>query len=300
MAMGTGNFPELLWPGIKKLFGTTYEEWQALWPDMVTKYDSDKAFEKYQGMTGYGLAAVKDQGGGISYRDQYQGFQREIQNITYGLGSTVTYEMMRYDQYNKFNNIAQELAKSVRRTEETVIANLLNNGFSTTLTADGLSLFNAAHLLVGDTATLANQPATAADLSQTALEQMLIDLGNFVDDFNLPIVVEPRTLVVPVEYRNIATKILETEYEVDSGNNTINPVARARLPIQVVVNPYLTDTDAWFVKTSEDDGLIMQEVDPVMLDRDNEFDSKNLKFTAMRIFGAGAVNYLGYYGSAGA
>ncbi len=305
MVMNTGAFSEDLWPGILGWFGDAYKDWNPIWEKLVDVHSSDKAFEKFQGITNYGLAGVKDQGAGIPYRDKYQGFPREIINITYGIGSTITYEMMRYDQYDKFSSIPQQLAQSVRRTEETVIGNLFNNGFSTattpTLTADGVSLFNSAHLLVAaNNVTLKNTPSTASDLSQSAIEQMYIDVGRFVDDQNLPIVVMPQKLIVPVESQHLARKILDTEYEVDSGNNTINPIASSRMPLELIITPWTTDTDAWFVKTDQKDGLVFTDVDAVQLDRDNDFDTKNLKFSAMRLFGVGAVNYLGYYGSPGA
>lgn len=305
MTINTGAFSEDLWPGIMGWFGDTYEDWEPLWEKIVDKHDSNKQFEKFQGITNYGLAGIKDQGAGIPYRDKFQGFPREIINATYGIGSTITYEMMRYDQYDKFKSIPQQLAKSVRKTEETVVFNQLNNGFSTatnpTLTADGKSLFNSAHLLVAaNNVTQRNTPATAADLSQSSLEQAYIDISNFVDDQNLPIVVTAQKLIVPTASQHLARKILQTEYEVGSGNNTINPVSSSRLPLELIISPWLTDTDAWFIKTNEADGIVFTDVDPVMLDRDNDFDTKNLKFSAMRLFGVGAVNYLGYYGSPGA
>lgn len=304
MAISTAQFSEDLWPGIQKWFGDQYMEYAPIWSDLVTQYTSDKQFEKYQGRTEYGLAAVKPQGGGVSYQDPYQGFNKEIINVTYGLGSTITYEMMRYDQYNLFKSIPQQLAKSMRRTEETVVHNLLNNGFSTatsqTTTADGLSLFNTAHLLVATNGTQGNTPATASDFSQSALEQAYIDIGNYLDDQGLPIVVDAMRLVVPVNSQHLARKVLQTEYEVGSGNNTINPVSTARMPLELTVTPYITDNDSWYIKTNVDDGLVFQEVDPAMIERDNEFDTKNLKFSCMRLFGVGSVNYLGYYGSPGA
>lgn len=305
MTISTGAFSEDLWPGIMGWFGDAYEDWAPIWEQLVDVHSSDKQFEKFQGITNYGLAGVKDQGAGIPYRDKFQGFPREIINTTYGIGSTITYEMMRYDQYDKFKSIPEQLAKSVRKTEETIVANLLNNGFSTattpTLTADGKSLFNSAHLLVAaNNVTQRNTPATAADLSQSSLEQAYIDISNFVDDQNLPIVVNAQKLIVPTASQHLARKILQTEYEVGSGNNTINPVSSSRLPLQLIVSPWLTDNDAWFIKTDEADGLVFTDVDQVMLDRDNDFDTKNLKFSAMRLFGTGAVNYLGYYASPGA
>lgn len=305
MAFGTANFPEALWPGIKEWFGNDYVEWDAIWPKLVKEVTSDKQFEKYQGITELGLAGVKQQGQAVSYQDPYQGFQKEILNVFYALGTTITYEMMRFDQYNLFQQLPQQLAKSVRRTEETVVHSVVNNGFSSAtnpaLTADGLSLFNSAHLLVAATGTtLSNIPSTTSDFSQSALEQAYIDIGRYVDDQNLPIVVQAKTLVVPVESQHLARKVLQTEYEVGSGNNTINPVATARMPLDLVVTPYISDTDSWYIRTDRDDGIVFQNVDDVMLDRDNEFDTKNLKFAAFRGFGVQPVNYLGWYASAGA
>lgn len=305
MVMATGAFSEDLWPGIVGWFGDAYEDWEPLWEKIVDQHTSDKQFEKFQGITNYGLAGVKDQGAGVPYRDKFQGFPREIINVAYGIGSTITYEMMRYDQYDLFKRIPEQLGQSMRRTEETLVFGLLNNGFSTasnpTLTADGVSLFNASHKLVAaNNVVQKNTPTTASDLMQSSLEQMYIDVSRFVDDQNLPIVVRPEKLIVTPEQQHLARKILETEYEVDSGNNTINPVSSARMPLELVISPWLTDLDAWFIKTDEVDGLVFTDVDPVMLDRDNDFDTKNLKFSAMRLFGVGAVNYLGYYGSPGA
>jgi hypothetical protein len=307
MVMNTGAFSEDLWPGIMKWFGDSYNDWPTLWDKVVEIHQSDKQFEKFQGITNFGLAGVKDQGASIPYRDKYQGFPREIINLTYGIGTTITYEMQRYDQYDKFKSLPQQLAQSVRKTEETLVFNLLNNGFSTatnpTLTADGLSLFNSAHLLVAaNNVTQRNTPATASDLSQSALEQADIDIASFVDDQNLPSQFMAKKIIVPIASKNLVRKILETEYEVGSGDNTINPMAnvRSNAPLEIIVSPWLTDSDAWFIKTDQPDGLVVTDVDPVMLDRDNEFDTKNLKFSAMRLLGVGAVNYLGYYGSPGA
>src|SRR4051812_49287905 len=121
MVMNTGAFSEELWPGIMSHFGDSYDDWEPIWEKLADTHQSDKQFEKYQGITNYGLAGVKDQGAGIPYRDKYQGFNREIINVFYGIGSTITYEMMRYEQYDKFKSIPTQLGKSVRKTEETLV-----------------------------------------------------------------------------------------------------------------------------------------------------------------------------------
>lgn len=304
--LATGNLPELLWPGIRAIFGNTYNDWKPLWGEFMDIEQSDKQFEKYQGMTNLGLVPVKDQGKAMAYDGVAQGFQREIQNVSYGLGSVVTREMMDYDQYNQIRKIPQQLGQACRKTEETVCANLLNNGFSTatasvqTLAADGLSYFNSAHLLVSSPSTYANQPSVASDLTQTSLEQAHIDISNYKDDRNLPIRAMARTLIVPTALQFQARRILETQYEVDSNNNAINPVATASMPLKIVVNPYLTDTDAWFLKTDVAEGLIFQESAGAEIDRDNDFDSKSLRFSIYRRFGVGGVDPRGWYGSPGA
>ncbi len=305
MVMSTGAFSEDLWPGILGWFGDAYEDWEPLWEKICDQHTSDKQFEKFQGITNYGLAGIKDQGASIPYRDKFQGFPREIINVTYGIGSTITYEMMRYDQYDKFKAIPSQLAQAVRRTEETVVFNQLNNGFSTasnpTLTADGKSLFNSGHLLVAaNNTTLKNTPTTASDLSQSSLEQAYIDISNFVDDQNLPIVVRPEKIIVSTAQQHLVRKILQTEYEVDSGNNTINPVSSSRLPLEIVVSPWLTDVDAWFIQTDEPNGIMHFQRDPMSFDEDGAFDNKVQKYACYERYSAKWANWRRAMGNRGA
>lgn len=304
--MNTGNFAELLWPGIKTLFGNTYNELPPLWPKMVDIIQSDKAFEKHQGITNFGLLSRKDQGSALSYQRMFQGFTREIVNVAYSTGAVITEELLDDEQYSVFKRIPTDLAKAVRKTEETIAAGLLNSGFSTspasirTNAADGLSLFNGAHLLVAGATTFRNTPATPSDLTQTALENAYIDLANFVDDQGLPIMAMPKVLIVPTASQFVAARILETQYEVDTANNAINPVSKANVNVDLIVNPYLTDSDSWFIKTNIENGLVWQERKAARIDSDVDFETKDLRFSVTRRFGAGAVDPRGYYGSPGA
>lgn len=307
--MATGNFAELLWPGIKDLFGDAYEEWEPLWPKFMQVMDSNKAFEKLQGVTGLGITPVKQQGQNVSYQNMYQGFQQTAVNVSYGLGATVTREMVDDDQYNYINKIPGFLARSGRATEETVVASLFNNGFSTaanpTLAADGLSFFNAGHLLVAGAGTYRNTPATASDLTMTALEQAEIDQLSLVDDQGLPIKVMPKKLLVPVALKLQAEKILGTEYTVGTNDNDINTQASSRTGMTLIVDPYLTDPDAWFVKNDAEemsgtDGAVFFDRTAMEIDRDNKFDSKNLAFSTFRRFSVTVADGRPWYGSPGA
>ena len=298
MTVASGNFAELLWPGIADIWANSYNDYEALYPKIFETKSSDKRFEKEQGVTGLGLSAVKDEGNAIPYEDPFQGYQKEYVNVTYGLGSIVTREMYEDDQYNYINTIPAMLARSMRQTEETLAFNHLNNGFNANFTgADGATLFNATHPLVAG-GTQSNQLAVAADLTQTSLEQILQDLMDAVDDQQLKIRLMPKCLVVPTQLNFRARKLLESEYVTGVADNDKNGIPG--LFQDLVVSPYLTDNDAWFVVTDCPNGLTWFWRRRPEVSRDNEFDTENLKFKDTGRWSSAWTDFRGVYGTAGA
>ena len=298
MAVGSGNFAELLWPGIADLMGQEYSEWESLYTKVFDVRDSTKAFEKIQGVTGLGLAAIKRQGAAIVYTDPLQGFQEEFVPVTYARGSVVTKEMWEDDQYDYINTIPKMLSRSMRHTEESVAWDHLNNGFSASFTgADGLSLFNASHLNVGGS-TYSNQLGTAADLTQTSLEQAVTDIMAHTDDLGLQIMVKPVCLIVPNELNFTARRLLETDFIVGSADNDKNGLKG--LFKDLVISPWLTDADAWFIKTDVPLGMMFFWRRRMETDRDNEFDTQNLKFSVTGRFSSGWADPRQMFGTAGA
>lgn len=298
MTIASGNFAELLWPGIKTIYGVAYKDYVALYQKIFEMKDSDKRFEKEQNVTGLGLASFKDEGNAIPYDDMFQGFQKEYVNATFGLGAIVTREMYEDDMYSYINKIPTFLSRSIWQTKETIAFNHLNNGFNTSFTgADGLSLFNASHLLVGG-GTFRNQLATPADLTQTSLEQACQDLMDWVDDRSLKIRALPKCLTVPTQLNFTARKLLESSGIVGSADNDINPIPG--LFSDLVVSPYLTDTDAWFIVTDVPNGLTWFTRRANEVGRDNEFDTENLKFKVTERFSSGWTDPRGVFGTAGA
>lgn len=302
MTVGTGNFSELLWPGIRQIWQDTYNDFEPIWSQLYRTYDSDKAFEKAQGVTGLPLAAVKDQGSPISFLDPTQGYQKEYVNVTYALGSSVTREMYEDDQYGVINKIPEYLARSLNQTEETVHHDVLNNGFATTQSADGVTIFNNSHPLINGS-TLSNMGTSGVTyaLSQTSLENACIFIRKWTDDQGLKINVKGVKLAVPPDLQFTAEKILGTEYEVGTANNTINPV---RGKMELVVSNYFTDTDGWFiitdVTTDMGTGLTSFQRRAAEIERDSEFTTQNLLFTTSKRFTAGVTDFRGVWGSQGA
>lgn len=298
MTIATGNFAELLWPGINAIWGHTYNQYPKLYTKIFTVKKSDKRFEKEQGVTSLPLVGVKNEGDTAEYTDPFQGYQKEYVNVTYGLGSSVTREMYEDDQYGYINEIPRLLAQSLAQSEETVAFNHLNRGFNASFTgADGVRLFDNSHPLVAG-GTFRNQLSTPSDLTQTSLETAIQDMMDFVDDQSLKIRVLPKSLVVPTALNFTARKLLESGYVVGSADNDVNPVMG--LFQDLVVSPWLTDPDAWFIITDVSNGLVWYDRRPAQLERDNEFDTQNLKFLQTKRWSSGWTNPRTSFASAGA
>lgn len=301
-AHGTGFAPELLYPGLANIWGEEYAELPTAYTEYYRMENSNQAFEKEQGMTSFGYAGVKDQGDSVPYARAYQGFQKEYRHITYGIGAIITREMQEDDQYNYINKIPMMLARSLRETEEIVAAAPINLGFTSSsavnpyLGADGQPLYSASHPRV-DGGTAQTNTATA-DLTQTSLENALIDIMNWKDDQGKLINLDVTTLVVPPANRFNAQKILETQYKVDSADNTVNVISN--MNIKLVVNRYITDIDSWYLMTNCIDGLKFFNRRSAEIQRDNDFDTENLKIKTTRRFSVGHSDYRGTYGSPGA
>jgi phage major head subunit gpT-like protein len=260
--------------------------------------DSDKAFEKYQGLTTLGLVARKNQGSAVTFSDPLMGYQGLITNVSYGLATSVTREMYDDEQYGYIKRLPGMLSEAMRKTEEVVAHDLLNNGFTSGYNAaDGVMIFNASHVTMDGSTTFANTPATAVDLSQTALENAEIAISKFKDDRGLPMLARGKTLIVPVDSMFLVEKILKTKLEVDSTNNTINPMNGA---YESVVSPYISDADSWFIKTDCPNGCIFQRRQAAEPSKDGEFTTLNMRFMVYARFGTGVINPRGIYGCAGA
>ena len=297
MTTTTGNFADLLWPGLADLWGHEYARWSPIWKEVFTVKQSNKAYEKEQGVTRLGLAAIKNEGAPSLFTDPLQGFAKEYLNVTYALGAVVTREMAEDDQYNYINTIPGMLSDSMSETIETVNTNHINNGYTAGFTGpDGVILFSASHNLAAG-GTYSNILATASDLTQTAIEQSLIDISNWVDDMGLRINLKAVKLLVPTALQFTARKIMETQNEVGSADNTKNVIAGS---LQVIVSPYLTDTDQWQIITNAKNGLTHYDRRAPQMERDNEFSTQNLQMLTTMRFASGWTDAHGVFGSPGA
>ena len=298
----TGSFAKALWPGINKWYGMKYNEYKPEWPEIFDKNTSNKAFEEEVGVTGYGLAQVKTEGASIAYDDMEQGFISRYTHITYALGFIITQEMFDDNLYSEIGlRRAQSLAFSIRQTKEVVAANVLNRAFNSSYTGgDGLELCSAAHLNKSG-GTWANELSTAADLSDTALEQACIDIAGFTNDRGLTIKVLPKKLIIPPDLEFEAARILKSIQQPGTANNDINAIrVLGKIPQGYAVNHFLTDADAWFLKTDVPDGMKLFQRKPMSFGTDNDFSTTNALFKSSERYSVGWSDPRGIFGSPGA
>ena len=301
----TSNFAKDLVPGVKTWFGQKYKEYPIEYLDIFEKMNSTRAFEEEAGVTGFGLATVKTEGSGISYDDQEQGFVSRYTHVTYGLGFIITREM--YEDGIAVTvalRRASALAFSIRQTKEIIGANILNRAFNSAYTmganSDGKELCATDHPNKSG-GTWRNELATAADLSEAALEQACIDIAGFTTDRGLKIAIMPQKLIIPTALEFDAMRILESIGQSGTANNDINALrASKKFPQGIAVNHYLTDSDAWFIKTNCPDGLKYMERRAEAFGTENDFDTENAKFKATFRGSFGWSDPRGIFGSPGA
>jgi len=299
--MTSGSFAKALWPGVNAWYGKAYNDYPVEWDKLVDTQKSSRAFEEEVGISSFGLAVVKPEGAGISYDSERQAFITRYQHVVYALGFIITREMMDDDLYDIVGQRkAQGLARSMRQTKEIVVANLYNRAFNASFTGgDGVSMINASHPTIAG-GTWSNQIGTAADLSEAALEQACIDISGFTDDRGLLIGVRPKTLIISRFMPFEARRILQTDGRYGTANNDLNAIKDMGMIPSVVVNHYLTDADAWFIRTDVPRGPQLFERRADEFDMDNEWESENAKFKATARYSVGWTDPRGIYGSAGA
>lgn len=299
--INSGSFAKALWPGINAWYGKEYSEYPVQWDKLVETHKSTRAFEEDVGESGFGLAVVKPEGSPISYDSARQGFITRYSHIVYGLGFVITREMMDDDLYDVIGERkAKGLAFSMRQTKEIVVANLYNRAFNSSYTGgDGKEMIATDHPLVAG-GTFSNELTTAADISEAALEQASIDIQAFTNDRGLLIAVRPRTLIITPSQEFEVKRILGTVGRVATANNDLNALKTMGIIPEVVVNNYLTDRDAWFIRTDVKNGLKLFERRADEFGMDNDFDTENAKFKATARYSVGWTDPRGIYGSPGA
>lgn len=281
------------------IYGDAYKEYPEEYPGVFDIHTSSKNFEEIDSIVGFGLVPEKDQGKAVDYDDAFAGYSKRFTHTTYGLAFNVTRELWEDEQYGKIKKLPQALAKSVRQTVELSCANVLNRAFNVSYPCpDALELCSLLHpLKLGG--TWANELAVAADFDVTSLEAALVGIQSFVDERGLKMYAQPRKLIIHPNDVFQAKQVLKSAQLPGTANNDINP-AQDILPEGFVSLHWLSDTDAWFVKTDVPNALVMFWRRRPEFTRDNDWASENGLFKTTYRMSEGPGDPRGIYGSPGA
>ncbi len=264
---------------------------------------SDRKFERIVTYVPFGDTQPKPEGEPFAMDTLRQGYTKDFTHTENGLGFEVTQTALEDDVENILNKAGEWLAFSARYVEEGRAALPLNNGFSTETTPDGLSLFHTAHLLKGG-GSARNRPATDADLSATSLTQAMIDTqtDNKDEAGHVAAPVTSWDLVIPPALEFLADRLINSVGLPSSTDNDRNPI-KARRTWNIIVNPRLTDTDAWFLIAGDKSrhGLTFYRrvpitLEPMMIDA----RTNNRIFKIRHRFSVGAWTWQNLYGTQGA
>ena len=244
---------------------------------------------------------MKAEGSAISYDNAQESFTARYNHETVAMGFSITEEAMADNLYDSLSaRYTKALARGMAYTKQTKAAALLNTGFTTFNSGDGVTLFNTAHPTVEGT-TNANRPATDADLNETSLEQAVIDIAAFTDERGLLIAARPRKLIIPPALMFVATRLLETTQRVGTADNDINALnSNGSIPEGYAVNHYLTDNDACFITTDVPNGMKHFVRTAMQTGMDGDFDTGNVRYKARERYSFGVSDPLGMYASRGA
>lgn len=278
--MSTGSFPQDLRPGIRMWFGAAYKNYDTKYDKILdVKIPEDRAYEEDVMMSNLGLALVKPQGASVQYDNGQQMYSTRYDHIQYGLGFIITQEMMDDGIALKSAKIFSESLKdSLLRTREIIAANVYNNAFNTAIQMDGgdnQCLGSNAHPTPAG--NFSNVPVTAASLSEASLEQAHIDVQNYLDNRGQRIMVQADRLIIGIPLQFTATRILKNVNRPATADRDINAqVEMGLLKGGIVVDPFLTSTTNWHLKTDQS-GLNLFNRKDISLSEDGEFDTENMK-----------------------
>jgi len=299
--INSGSFTKALWPGINKWYGKAYDEHQVEWTDLFDSFTSRKAWEEDVGISSFGLMKQKPQGQAVEFDTETQGFITRYTHVTYALGFIVTREAVEDDLYDVVGEKkSRGLAFSMRQTKEINGANIYNRATDTNYVyGDGKELLATDRPNIAG-GTWANELTTAADLSEASLEQACIDIMKLENDRGLNISIMPEALVLPVDLTFEAERILNSLGRVGTADNDINALKSMGKFRKVVANHYLTDTDAWFIRTNCPDGMKYFSRRDDDFDMDEDWDTDNAKYKGTARYSFGMTDPRGIFGSPGA
>lgn len=301
MAISRSQLVKELEPGLNALFGLEYKNYENQHEQIYTMETSDRAFEEEVMESGFGEAPVKSEGAGVAYDQAQETFTARYTHETIALAFSLTEEAVEDNLYDRLSaRYTKALARSMAQTKQIKAAALLNGAFTTSIGGDGKALCAIDHPTLSGP-DLRNTLSTQADLSETSLEQAMIDIAGFTDERGLKIAVQGLKLIIPKELMFVADRLLESSLRPGTADNDVNALRnKGMLPQGYVVNNFLTDPDAFFIKTDAPNGMKGFTRVALKTGFEGDFETGNVRYKARERYSFGFSDPRGLFGVSGA
>ena len=301
MAISRAQLAKELEPGLNALFGMEYSRYENQHAEIFTTESSDRAFEEEVMLSGFGAAPTKSEGSSINFDDANEAYTARYNHETIALAFSITEEAIEDNLYDRLaSRYTKALARSMAQTKQIKAAAILNNAFNTSFpVGDGAALCSSAHPSLSGNQR--NVLTVAADLNETSLEQMLIDIAGLTDERGLKIAVRGTKLIIPKELQFIAERVINSNLRSGTADNDNNAMkSMGMIPDGAVVNHFLTDTDAFFIKTDAPNGFKYFNRSPIKTAMEGDFDTGNMRFKARERYSFGVSDWRSVFGTPGA
>ncbi len=300
MAISRSQLVKELEPGLNALFGLEYKRYENQHAEIYATESSDRAFEEEVMLSGFANAQVKPEGSGVTFDNAQETFTARYTHETIALAFSITEEAIEDNLYDRLaSRYTKALARSMANTKQVKAANVLNNAFDSGFAGgDGKELCATDHPTIAG--TVSNELATSADLNETSLEQSLIDIAAFTDERGLKVAARGLKLIIPSELQFTAERLMKSSQRTGTADNDINAInSMGMVPQGYTVNNFLTDTDAFFIKTDVPNGMKMFVRSPIKTAMEGDFDTGNVRYKARERYSFGWSDPRGMFGSPG-
>ena len=299
--MRSTDFRSVVEPILNEVFDGVYtqraDEWKQIFEE---RKGIPRNYHEEPVLYGFGAAPELPDGMAVTYQSGGVLFLQRYLYKVYGLAFALTKVLVEDGDHIRIGQTyARHLAQSLIETKETLSANILNRAFNSAYAGgDGVALNSASHPIVNG--TFSNLLTSAAALSQTSLEQMLIQIRNAVDNNGKRIRLTPKKIVAGPSNVFQAEVLLKSVLRAGTNFNDINPVNSMGLLAEGQANlSRITSTTAWWVQTDAPDGLKLLMRRPLEKSMEGDFETDSMRYKATERYVVGWTDPRGVYGTPG-
>lgn len=295
--MRSTQFRSIVEPILNQAFDGVYNQRTDEYKQVFTEENgTPRSYHEEVVLYGFGAAPVLPDGQAVTYDEGGQLYVKRYTYDVYGLAFALTKVLVEDgDHVRVGSTYSKHLAQAMDETLETVTANHLNRAFTSGFNGgDGVSLVNASHPVV---AGVQSNVLTSAALSQTSLEQAMIQIRQAVDPRGKKIRLTPKKLVISPSNMLQAEVLLKSVLRAGTNNNDMNTLKSMNL--DPVVMSRLTSNNAWFVQTDARDGMKVlwrRKLDKAM---EGDFETDSVRYKSTMRFGSGWTEWRSMFGNAG-